>query len=65
MKKKHTAMQQIINLIRFDKIYLNSLTIDDFEVQFKRLLELEKEQIVEAYNASCCVHWNGDEWKTN
>jgi hypothetical protein len=29
MKKKHTAMQQIINLIRFDKIYLNSLTIDD------------------------------------
>jgi hypothetical protein len=48
MKKKHTAMQQIINLIRFDKIYLNSLTIDDFEVQFKRLLELEKEQIIEA-----------------
>ena len=53
MKKKHTAMQQIINLIRFDKIYLNSLTIDDFEVQFKRLLELEKEQIIESYCQGC------------
>jgi len=49
MKKKHTAMQQIINLIRFDKIYLNGLTIDDFEVQFKRLLELEKQQILDAW----------------
>jgi hypothetical protein len=62
MKKKHTAMQQIINLIRFDKIYLNSLTIDDFEVQFKRLLELEKQQIVEAYKQGV-AYWNGDEWK--
>jgi hypothetical protein len=51
MKKKHTAMQQIINLIRFDKIYLNGLTIDDFEVQFKRLLELEKQQIKDAYES--------------
>jgi hypothetical protein len=51
MKKKHTAMQQIINLIRFDKIYLNGLTIDDFEVQFKRLLKLEKQQIKDAYES--------------
>ena len=53
MIKKHTAMQKIINIIRFDKNYPNAFTIDDFEVQFKKLLELEKEQIIESYCQGC------------